>query len=100
MSNRFSPKFAPIRFDPSGVFSPESGLSRDDQAKLFQRGAKLTPRPTGGENSTGYGLAVAKELVEKLGGTIWCTCRRSASEFDTTRAVAPAASSTLSISAI
>jgi signal transduction histidine kinase len=48
------------------------GLSRDDQSRLFQRGARLTPKPTGGEASTGYGLAVAKELVEKMGGTIWC----------------------------
>jgi signal transduction histidine kinase len=48
------------------------GLSRDDQAKLFQRGARLTPKPTGGEASIGYGLAVAKELVEQLGGKIWC----------------------------
>lgn len=48
------------------------GLSQDDQAKLFQRGARLTPRPTGGEASTGYGLAVAKELIEKMGGKIWC----------------------------
>ena len=48
------------------------GLSQADQAKLFQRGIKLTPQPTGGEPSTGYGLAVAKELIEKVGGTIWC----------------------------
>jgi signal transduction histidine kinase len=48
------------------------GLSTDDQARLFQRGATLTPRPTAGESSTGYGLAVARELIEKLGGTIWC----------------------------
>lgn len=48
------------------------GLSQEDQAKLFQRGAQLTPKPTGGEHSTGYGLAVAKEFIEKLGGTIWC----------------------------
>jgi signal transduction histidine kinase len=48
------------------------GLSDKDQAKLFQRGARLTPEPTGGEASTGYGLAVAKEFIERLGGTIWC----------------------------
>jgi signal transduction histidine kinase len=48
------------------------GLTPEDQAKLFQRGVRLTPKPTGGEPSTGYGLAVAKEFVEKLGGTISC----------------------------
>ncbi len=48
------------------------GLSPEDQARLFQRGVRLTPKPTGGEPSSGYGLAVAKELVERLGGMIWC----------------------------
>lgn len=48
------------------------GLSPVDQAKLFQPGALLTPRPTAGEPSSGYGLAVAKELIEKVGGEIWC----------------------------
>ena len=48
------------------------GLGEEDQAKLFQRGGQLTPKPTAGEPSTGYGLAVAKEFIERLGGTIWC----------------------------
>ncbi len=48
------------------------GLSDEDQSKLFQKGVCLSSRPTGGELTTGYGLAVAKELIGPLGGTIWC----------------------------
>jgi two-component system, sensor histidine kinase and response regulator len=48
------------------------GLNQADQTRLFQKGVRLTPQPTGGERSMGYGLAVAKELMEKLGGEIWC----------------------------
>jgi two-component system, sensor histidine kinase LadS len=48
------------------------GLSQEEQARLFQRGVRLSPVPTGGESSTGYGLAVAKELLERLHGEIWC----------------------------
>ena len=48
------------------------GLSQEEQARLFQRGVRLSPLPTGGELSTGYGLAVAKELIEQVGGAIWC----------------------------
>ncbi len=46
------------------------GLSKQDQVKLFQEGVRLTPQPTGGESSMGYGLAVAKKLTEKMGGKI------------------------------
>jgi signal transduction histidine kinase len=48
------------------------GLSQEDQARLFQAGVRLSAVPTGGEPSTGYGLAVAKELAGQLGGEIWC----------------------------
>ncbi len=48
------------------------GLTKEEQTKLFQKGVPLSHVPTGGESSTGYGLAIAKELVNKLGGEIWC----------------------------
>jgi signal transduction histidine kinase len=51
------------------------GLSVEEQTRLFQRGVRLSPVPTGGEPSSGYGLAVAKELIEKLNGEIWCESR-------------------------
>ena len=48
------------------------GLGPQDHVKLFQRGVRLSAVPTAGEPSTGYGLAVAKELIDNLDGKIWC----------------------------
>ncbi|MEM9159235.1 MAG: hybrid sensor histidine kinase/response regulator [Verrucomicrobiota bacterium] len=47
------------------------GLSREDQAQLFKRFARLTPEPTGGEHSSGLGLSIVKRLVEGMGGEVW-----------------------------
>ena len=47
-----------------------SGVSAE-QKRFFQRGAQLTAVPTGADSGSGYGLAVAKALVEQLGGSIW-----------------------------
>jgi signal transduction histidine kinase len=47
------------------------GISTFDQNRLFQPGVTLSAVPTGGEPSSGYGLAVAKEFVDQLGGAIW-----------------------------
>ncbi len=55
-----------------GVRDEGPGLSQEDQAKLFQRGIQLSSVATGGESSSGYGLAVAKELIDKLDGDLWC----------------------------
>lgn len=49
------------------------GITEEDQAQLFQKGVSLSAKPTGGESSTGYGLAIASNLANVLGGRLSCT---------------------------
>jgi signal transduction histidine kinase len=48
------------------------GLSSEDKTRLFLQGVRLGPVPSAGEPSSGYGLAIAKRFVERLGGEIRC----------------------------
>ena len=48
------------------------GLSPDEQALLFRPGVRLSPQPSAGEASTGYGLAIAKRFVDLLAGQLTC----------------------------
>lgn len=48
------------------------GLSTDDKKKLFQKFQRLSAKPTGNESSTGLGLSIVKNFVDKMGGRIWC----------------------------
>lgn len=47
------------------------GISTRDQASLFQRFVTLSSQPTGGETSTGLGLALAKQRARAMGGDLW-----------------------------
>jgi len=48
------------------------GLSAEDQKKLFGKFARLSAKPTGGEDSTGLGLSIVKRMVEAMSGQVWC----------------------------
>lgn len=57
-----------------GIFAVSDsgpGIRHDEATRLFSRGGRLSARPTGGETSSGYGLAIAKDLTDELGGRIW-----------------------------
>ncbi|HVT01925.1 MAG TPA: two-component regulator propeller domain-containing protein [Thermoanaerobaculia bacterium] len=47
------------------------GLSSEDLKAVFRTFKRLSARPTGGEPSTGFGLAIVKRLVEIHGGRVW-----------------------------
>jgi len=46
------------------------GIPTDEPVKLFQLYQKTSVRPTGGEQSTGLGLAIARQIVEAHGGKV------------------------------
>lgn len=43
------------------------GFTESDQARMFQDYMRLSARPTGGESSTGLGLAIAKRGADRMG---------------------------------
>jgi signal transduction histidine kinase len=58
------------------------GLSSDDIKKAFQKGVRLSAKPTGDEVSTGLGLWVVKMIVETHGGYTWVKSEKgSGSQF-------------------
>ena len=47
------------------------GLNEDDKQKLFGKFQRLSAKPTAGESSTGLGLYITKQIVDKHNGKIW-----------------------------
>ncbi len=47
------------------------GLTEEDIKKAFNKGAKLSAKPTAGESSTGLGLWIVKKLIDVHDGKVW-----------------------------
>ncbi len=54
------------------VIDEGPGLSESDQAKLFQKFTRLTPKPTAGESSNGLGLWIVHRMAQAMGGEVSC----------------------------
>ena len=48
------------------------GIAPSEMPLLFQKFSRLSTRPTGGEDSTGLGLSIVKQLLTSMGGEIRC----------------------------
>lgn len=79
---KYSPPGSSIRIETSTtedggkalfrVHDEGPGLTKEDQRRLFHKFARLSPRPTGGETSTGLGLSIVHKLVRMMRGRVWC----------------------------
>lgn len=54
-----------IRISDEGL-----GIPIEEQHLIYQKFARLTPKPTAGETSSGLGLSIVKQLIDKLGAKI------------------------------
>ncbi len=63
-------KMLTIEVQDTGVGIPEADLKR-----AFQKGAVLTPKPSGLEQSSGLGLWIVKRIIEEHNGKVWVNSR-------------------------
>jgi signal transduction histidine kinase len=60
--------------EPNSIFlriSDEGlGIPKEEQHLIFGKFVKLSTKPTGGENSSGLGLSIVKQLVDRIGAKI------------------------------
>jgi signal transduction histidine kinase len=47
------------------------GLTHLEQARLLRSNGRAGTTPTAGEPSSGFGLVIAKEFIERMGGRLW-----------------------------
>jgi signal transduction histidine kinase len=47
------------------------GIPQAEQQRIFEKFYRLDPNMTGGVSGTGLGLYICRELVRRMGGSIW-----------------------------
>ncbi|MCB0730759.1 MAG: hypothetical protein KDC88_06975, partial [Ignavibacteriae bacterium] len=52
------------------------GLTETEISHAFEKGAKLSTKPTGNETSSGLGLWIAKKIVEAHNGKVWVKSKK------------------------
>ncbi len=75
---KYSPMEATIRVDVAregaqvrfSVTDMGPGIAEDEQPLLFRKFQRLSAQPTGGESSSGLGLAVVKQIVDLHDGNV------------------------------
>jgi len=46
------------------------GIPNDEKGRLFRKFERLSPRPTGGESSSGLGLYLVRQMITRMGGDV------------------------------
>ena len=52
------------------------GLTEDEISIAFEKGSKLSTKPTGNESSSGLGLWIAKKIVTEHDGKVWVKSKK------------------------
>ncbi|MFH1791726.1 MAG: ATP-binding protein [Candidatus Omnitrophota bacterium] len=66
-----SPRYGAVDYVKFTVSDTGPGISKEDQARLFQKFSRLDTQAVHKAGGTGLGLVITKELVKMHGGRIW-----------------------------
>lgn len=71
VSTQLSGNFVTVEIKDNGF-----GLTQDEISRAFDKGSKLSTKPTGNEKSSGLGLWIAKKIVEEHDGKVWVKSKK------------------------
>ncbi len=53
------------------------GIPKDEVSRIFEKGVKLSPRPTNGESSSGLGMWIVQRIVQEHNGDVLVTSKEN-----------------------